>query len=259
MSYLSPLFNPPQLKKACESAGAVVERLQPTILVGTGVSGCLTCAALSAHTGVPFAIIRKPEDSNGHSNCTVEMSTAQHSILSFKRWLMVDDFVASGETFRKVFNRVTEHVEKKMFGFEYECLGVLSMVEADVCPQSVLGAPNIDGTKDEYVVYRSHLPIWSGRVEQENETIERVKSAIDKKPVPSVKWTAQIMSIDPADFCCPEMSSAPPEDRLLSAARVELTGSDPSRACSSSMSLNATTEETSPSSASVPQHATPSP
>ena len=249
MSYLSPLFDPPQLKDACARASAVVARLQPTILVGTGVSGCLTCAALSAHTGVPFAIIRKPEDRNGHSSCTVEMSTAQHTIQAFKRWLMVDDFVASGETFRKVFRRVTEHVEKKMFGFDYECLGVLSMVDAGVCPQTVFGVP------DEYVVYRSHLSIWEDRVEQENEAIERVKSAIDKTSTRSVKCT----SIDPADSCCRATSSAPPEDRSLSAARVELTGLDPSQECSSSMSLSATTKETSQLSASVPQHATPSP
>jgi hypothetical protein len=181
------------------------------------------------------------------------MSTAQHTIQAFKRWLMVDDFVASGETFRKVFRRVTEHVEKKMFGFDYECLGVLSMVDAGVCPQTVFGVP------DEYVVYRSHLAIWSDRVEQENEAIERIKSAIDKTSTLSVKWTAQITSIDPADFCYRATSSAPPEDRSLSAVQVELTGLDQKPGCSSSMSLNATTEETSPLSASVPQHATPSP
>jgi adenine/guanine phosphoribosyltransferase-like PRPP-binding protein len=91
-SYLSNLFD--------DTAGTVarfrakVRNVDFDTLVGTGLSGALAAQLLAQSVSCHFAVVRKSGEST-HSNNTVE------GVIG-KRWLFVDDLVASGETRSRV-------------------------------------------------------------------------------------------------------------------------------------------------------------
>jgi adenine/guanine phosphoribosyltransferase-like PRPP-binding protein len=91
-SYLSNLFD--------DTAGMVarfrakVRHVDFDTLVGTGLSGALAAQLLAQSVSCHFAVVRKSGEST-HSNNTVE------GVIG-KRWLFVDDLVASGETRSRV-------------------------------------------------------------------------------------------------------------------------------------------------------------
>jgi hypothetical protein len=91
-SYLSNLFD--------DTAGTVarfrakVRHVDFDTLVGTGLSGALAAQLLAQSVSCHFAVVRKSGEST-HSNNTVE------GVIG-KRWLFVDDLVASGETRSRV-------------------------------------------------------------------------------------------------------------------------------------------------------------
>lgn len=94
--YAGDIFRFPQdvittYLRACSSAGldAIPEH---DTLVGRGISGCMAVPMLAAAAGKLFAVVRKPNDGS-HSGSTVEGRIG-------RRWLFVDDFIASGETYR---------------------------------------------------------------------------------------------------------------------------------------------------------------
>lgn len=127
MGYLSVLLDPVKCHEAALKAAKFVRQLKPDILIGTGTSGILACQALSLVTGVPIAIARKSSDNNNHGE-PFEVE------IVYKRWVMVDDFVVSGDTFRKLYAAV----EKERSGQEHECLGIICMVPQHNTGQVVL-------------------------------------------------------------------------------------------------------------------------
>lgn len=81
-------------------------------LVGTGLSGALIVPALAARLGVAWAVIRKPEDTDNHSWLRLEGRIG-------KRWIFVDDLIASGSTRERVQDEVRSATTAAQHTAEY--------------------------------------------------------------------------------------------------------------------------------------------
>lgn len=68
-------------------------------LIGTGLSGTLVVPTMARALDVRWAIVRK-EDEQSHASTGIEGEIGT-------RWLFVDDFIASGNTYRRVRAAVT--------------------------------------------------------------------------------------------------------------------------------------------------------
>jgi hypothetical protein len=91
-SYLTQLFDEPDV--AIQQFRVKMRAVDFDTLVGTGISGTLSAQLFARALGVNFAIVRKETDST-HSTNNVEGNIG-------KRWVFVDDLVASGDTRRRV-------------------------------------------------------------------------------------------------------------------------------------------------------------
>lgn len=69
-------------------------------LVGTGLSGTLVIPTIALRLDKKFAILRK-DKKNSHSINEWEGSFGEH-------WVFVDDFIATGETMRRVKEKVSD-------------------------------------------------------------------------------------------------------------------------------------------------------
>lgn len=83
-------------------------------LVGTGLSGTIVVPMLARHLGKHFLIIRKDNDGS-HSDLPAEGTLG-------KRWVFVDDFIETGMTLGRVWNKV--HKLSAEADFESEFVGV---------------------------------------------------------------------------------------------------------------------------------------
>lgn len=72
--------------------------------IGTGLSGSIAAAILGHETGKMFAAVRKPGVEH-HSNGELEGRVGA-------KWLLIDDFISSGRTARRVFEVVSKRVEE---------------------------------------------------------------------------------------------------------------------------------------------------
>ena len=85
--YLSELLYTPE--QVIRDAEQHLARVQFDSIAGTGLSGALAVPLLARHFGVPFALVRKPNDLGAHSTSGVEGMVGS-------RWLMADDRIATG-------------------------------------------------------------------------------------------------------------------------------------------------------------------
>lgn len=243
MSYLNDLLTPQKSKLIVEQCSPVIERLKPTVLVGTGVSGIISCSILSHATGIPMAVARKPDDSYGHSNLPIEHSRRYTFPSLFERWLLVDDFVAQGGTFRRVYKAVQEELSQHVLNScGCKCLGVLSTVEYGGCAAVVqLGESN---RSPRFVVFRDHLPIWSHMKRCEFDIAEAFeKEAIDMASKERLQCNAQDTSTDREECSLKGTYFVQVEGLSSSASPVACIDSDPSReSLSSSVSKETNTE-----------------
>lgn len=91
-----------------------VEELTPHFdefdtLVGTGFSGALVIPALALKLGKDFVLIRKEDDDSHHGGGELVGRLG-------RRWIFVDDFSATGQTRRRVTQKIEETA--KINGFE---------------------------------------------------------------------------------------------------------------------------------------------
>ncbi|ERB55311.1 hypothetical protein N806_29710 [Rhodococcus sp. P27] len=104
VSYMEQVYDPDLLESNARDA---LDGVHFDTLVGTGLSGALAIPPLARALGVNFLIVRKPGDGT-------------HSWLDFeghlgRGWVFVDDFFASGRTFRRVHDKVTQVSFSKAF------------------------------------------------------------------------------------------------------------------------------------------------
>lgn len=109
-----------------------LEGIEYDTMVGTGLSGTLVVPTLARTFGKMWAIIRK--EYSPHSNSLIEGEIGQ-------RWLFVDDFICSGETFQRVQNVINDikvydwnssEYPTPFHTFQTECVGVFQY-ERDDC------------------------------------------------------------------------------------------------------------------------------
>lgn len=90
-TYFSRAFN--DIEGVIEDAREALPSYVDT-LVGTGMSGAVAIPQIARALGMNFALIRKPNEST-HSHLTIEGSVGSY-------WVFVDDFIESGDTYRRV-------------------------------------------------------------------------------------------------------------------------------------------------------------
>jgi len=73
--------------------------------IATGVSGVIAAGVLAHHFKRYLAVVRKHDDRSTHSCLRVEGVVG-------KRWVFVDDFIATGSTWRRVLQEVDEVVNR---------------------------------------------------------------------------------------------------------------------------------------------------
>lgn len=93
VSWLDPGFQQ-ETDQLTSAADVNLEGILFDSMVGQGLSGALVVPILARHFKVPFAIVRKPDESR-HSDYSVEGMVGEH-------WLFVDDFIDSGSTRNRV-------------------------------------------------------------------------------------------------------------------------------------------------------------
>ncbi len=96
--------------EACELLTPHKDRFDT--FVCTGLSGTILTPLLSIMMDIPFAVIRK-ENENNHSGYPIEGMMG-------KRCLFVDDFIASGSTYRRVCAAVSDQGSKVIGQYLYE-------------------------------------------------------------------------------------------------------------------------------------------
>lgn len=118
-TYMSRVFTEP-FENIVSDAREALANVEYDTMIGRGLSGALVIPRLAEALGKEWMIVRKPGDSS-HSTRPAE------GVLG-RRWLFVDDFISSGETYREVCKAVrkvaedfeTEHVGLWCYEYEYD-------------------------------------------------------------------------------------------------------------------------------------------
>ena len=88
-------------------------------MVGIGLSGHLVLPVLARHFNVPFLALRK-QGVDCHDNYGI----GQYGRGTIgKRWILIDDFICSGQTMKTANNRVEAALKLKGAGFTTEFVG----------------------------------------------------------------------------------------------------------------------------------------
>lgn len=117
--YLKNAFIPEELERIANSVYRVVKETNSELIVARGISGTIVVSAVAAIHKIPFAIVRKPNESS-HSYEEVELTdkvlrsvytnaidyTTYHT-----NWLIVDDLISTGATVRIIAKAIVDEQE----------------------------------------------------------------------------------------------------------------------------------------------------
>ncbi len=108
MSYNHEVLCPIELKKNLPKIAARVLDLQQKLcfdcIVSTGISGNGRSFVVSYLTGIPIAVVRK-EGEQCHGDRVESRLRYQQGTI---KYLILDDFIAGGDTLRRVFDKIKE-------------------------------------------------------------------------------------------------------------------------------------------------------
>lgn len=102
--------------------------------VGTGLSGASVIPILAKHFNKKFVFVRKNEETS-HSFCKIA------GILG-RRWLFVDDFISTGDTFYRVYDAIIEASENN--NFPTVCVGAFLYENIASLPDGYMNSLGID-------------------------------------------------------------------------------------------------------------------
>jgi len=111
-NYMDKVHDPDRLMR---TALDLLKDVRFDTLVGTGLSGALAVPELARRFGVNYLIVRKPNDGT-HSWLPVEGKLG-------RRWVFVDDLIASGATFARVWDAMNRLIER--YGHRTEFMGAM--------------------------------------------------------------------------------------------------------------------------------------
>jgi hypothetical protein len=99
---------------------AVTQDVQVGSLVGRGLSGALVIPTVARTLGIPFAIMRKNDESSHGSPGGIEGTITDN-------WVFFDDFVETGKTFQEVCNNLRSY----FYSEPLKCAGLYQYQRTD--------------------------------------------------------------------------------------------------------------------------------
>jgi orotate phosphoribosyltransferase len=121
-----------------QAASILLRKLDVNTIAFSGSSGC--AAAFSIACGLPVGLcyVRKPsEKSESHGN-EVEATT------EFMRYIIVDDFVASGNTVRRIDSAIRETAKRLYTKYDVPvCVGILTFDGARNCSSEQINGSQV--------------------------------------------------------------------------------------------------------------------
>lgn len=112
--YQNDMFTSVFQKRVSEASYCIMAlRPKPALIAVRGMSGALVGGAVSWMTGIPVAIVRKPEDTT-HADGTVQGP----KLGGGQTYVVLDDFVATGSTVSAIMNAM--HTDGK-----HRCIAVV--------------------------------------------------------------------------------------------------------------------------------------
>lgn len=131
-SYHEEIFNrdlcKATVKKVVADIRALKKELGFNTIVITGISGAGMGFIVGYQTGIPVVFVRKPED-NTHGNL-IE-GPDDHTM---KKYIILDDFVSSGDTVRRVVKTIQK---RAIIAEDIKCVGVYQFKERNARKSSL--------------------------------------------------------------------------------------------------------------------------
>lgn len=116
-SYFHKFLDGAKLAKISADCAANLKRYEFDAIAFRGMSGAMIAPPVAALMGKTLILVRKPGEST-HSSDTVE-----GDVRYIKRYVILDDFVATGNTAREIQRAIQQYNPKAV------CLGVLEAHE----------------------------------------------------------------------------------------------------------------------------------
>lgn len=114
--YLWNFMQPALLRDIIDQAAEAIRGYNYDAVAFTGMSGALIGPGIAMRSGKTFIMVRK-EGQSEHTSCLVEGD------LAARRYIIVDDFIASGGTYARMRQAISLAMP------EAECLGLLPVKE----------------------------------------------------------------------------------------------------------------------------------
>lgn len=119
--YLDVAIQTKEYKRAKPKAMKILRKHEFESIAFRGMSGALLAVPLIHSLRKTMLMCRKPEDTTHSYDGKTQRTGRVEGDRAVKRYVIVDDFVASGTTVREIVAAV------KLFAPEAECIGVLEM------------------------------------------------------------------------------------------------------------------------------------
>lgn len=126
--YSDTLFNPQRLREAAQLALDKVKRVEhelaePIHIAVTGKSGIAMAFAMSMIGDVNIVTIRKTNETSHGSKI--------EGFGALGKYIVLDDFVDSGQTVRRVVNELNDFAASRSAGHKPECVGFIEYCRID--------------------------------------------------------------------------------------------------------------------------------
>lgn len=131
-SYLRPVLDASKRRTQLKYALKTLRKVQFDTIACQGVSGITTGAVLAYLFKVPLTVVRKPEDTSCHSSNRVETTL---NLLRPHRFLIVDDFVATGATRDRIVSALPDWKFVGLYEFNNDVLDLTSGVTSNPPPE----------------------------------------------------------------------------------------------------------------------------
>ena len=107
-SWFDNIFHPEILKAMTTSAVPKLRRFHKKnpfdVMAFTGLSGALFASILSGRLQIPMVMVRKANDLHGPGGTKKRVC----GFKNFKKYIIIDDLVASGETLKRIHKEVSK-------------------------------------------------------------------------------------------------------------------------------------------------------
>lgn len=177
-SYLEPFLNPASLAKIARASAEKLQAFRFEAIAFRGVSGALIAPVLSIMMGKKLVCVRKP-DERSHSDYPVE-----GAIADLGSYVIVDDFMASGETARHIIKAIYEQEPHA------RCIGLFEARYAKTSQFNILRSLSDIGWQypAEGLPEQEQQQCLMARVHTYRYTVRYTNGSTEMSEVPSVRY-----------------------------------------------------------------------